>query len=171
MKKQILTIALIIATATIGWSQKYAYIDSEYILTNIPAFKSAQTQLDKIAEDWQKEIEAQYEIVERMYKAYQNERVLLTDEMKRKREEDIVNKERAIQTLQRKYFGTEGDLYTKRAELIKPIQDQIYKAVSDIAAEGSYAVIFDASGSATLFYTNPRYDLSDDVLKKLGYKN
>jgi outer membrane protein len=171
MKKHILTIALILATATLGWSQKFGYFDSEYVMSNIPAFNTAQEQLDKISEEWQKDIEAQYELVEQMYRKYQNERVLLTDEMKRKREEEIVNKERDIQALQRNYFGTEGELFTKRSELIKPIQDQIYKAVSDIATEGNYAVIFDVAASSTLFFTNPRFDLSDDVLRKLGYKN
>ena len=171
MKKHILTIALILITITTAWSQKYAYIDSEYILSNIPAFNAAQEQLDKIAEEWQNDIEKQYEVVEQMYRKYQNERVLLSDEMRRQREEEIVMKEREIQNLQRSYFGTDGELFNKRSELVKPIQDQIYKAVSEIAVEGSYAVIFDIAGSATLFYTNPRFDLSDEVLKKLGYKN
>lgn len=171
MKKHVLTIVLLLATAAAGLSQRYAFIDSEYILSNIPAFNTAQEQLDKLAQEWQSEIEKQYEVVEQMYRRYQNERVLLTDEMKRKREEEIVNKERDVQTLQRKYFGTEGELFNKRGELIKPIQDQIYKAVSDLANEGNYAIIFDVAAGATLFYTNPRYDLSDDVLKRLGYKN
>jgi outer membrane protein len=171
MKKHILTTAIILMTITTAWSQKYAYIDSEYILSNIPAFNAAQEQLDKIAEEWQNDIEKQYEVVEQMYRKYQNERVLLSDEMRRQREEEIVMKEREIQNLQRSYFGTDGELFNKRSELVKPIQDQIYKAVSEIAVEGSYAVIFDIASSATLFYTNPRYDLSDDVLKRLGYKN
>jgi outer membrane protein len=169
MKKSIFISILFLASAMMGFSQKYGYIDSEYILNRIPAFTSAQEQLDKLAEEWQKEIEAQYEVIESMYRNYQNERVLLSDEMKRRREEEIVNKEREVQALQRKYFGTEGELFEKRTELIRPIQDQVYKAVSEIAADGSYAVIFDVASSGTLFYTNPRFDLSDDVLKKLGY--
>lgn len=169
MKKHTFIFILFLASAMMGFSQKYGYIDSEYILTRIPAFTSAQEQLDKLAEEWQNEIEAQYEVIESMYRNYQNERVLLSDEMKRRREEEIVNKEREVQALQRKYFGTEGELFEKRTELIRPIQDQVYKAVSEIAADGSYAVIFDVASSGTLFYTNPRFDLSDDVLKKLGY--
>jgi len=170
MKKHILIIVLILATAGAGLSQRYAYIDSDYILSNIPAFNTAQEQLDKLADEWQKEIEKQYEIVEQMYRRYQNERVLLSDEMKRKREEEIVNKERDIQALQRRYFGTEGELFSKRSELVKPIQDQVYKAVSELAIEENYAFIFDVASGSTLFYTNPRFDISDDVLKKLGYK-
>ncbi len=171
MKKHILILLFILGTSTFGLSQRHAFIDSDYILSNIPAFKSAQDQLDRIAAEWQKEIESQYEIVEQMYRKYQHERVLLTDEMRRKREEEIVNKEKSIQAQQRRYFGTDGELFTKRGELIKPIQDQIYQAVSDIATEGNYAIIFDIAGSATLFYTNPRFDLSDEVLRRLGFKN
>ncbi len=170
MKKHVLTIVLLLATATTGFSQRYAYIDSDYILSNIPAFNTAQEQLDKLADEWQKEIEKQYEIVEQMYRRYQNERVLLSDEMKRKREEEIVNRERDIQALQRRYFGTEGALFNKRSELVKPIQDQVYKAVSELANEENYAFIFDVASGSALFYTNPRFDISDDVLKKLGYK-
>jgi len=106
-----------------------------------------------------------------MYKTYQSERVLLTDEMKKKREDEIVSKENSVKDLQAKYFGPDGDLAKKREELVKPIQDAIYKAVKELSAEGSYAIIFDTASGAAILYSNPRYDLSDEVLKKLGYKN
>jgi len=112
-----------------------------------------------------------YAEVERLYKAYQNDAVLLTQEMKKQREDEIVSKEKSAKDLQSKYFGPEGELFKKRQELIKPIQDEIYNAVKELAVDGNYAVIFDTAGSLSMLYTNPRYDLSDDVLKKLGYQN
>ncbi len=152
-------------------AQKYAFVDTEYILNNIPTYKSAQAQLDKLSADWEKEISEMYSEVERLYKAYQNDAVLLTQEMKKQREDEIVNKEKVAKDLQSKYFGPEGELFKKRQELIKPIQDEIYNAVKELAVEGNYAVIFDSSGSLSMLYTNPRYDLSDDILEKLGYRN
>ena len=171
MKK--LLFSMILATAFFGVvnAQKYAFVDTEYILNNIPSYKSAQDQLDQLSATWEKEIGELYAEVERLYKAYQNEAVLLTQEMKKQKEEEIVNKEKQAKDMQNKYFGLEGELFKKRQELIKPIQDEIYNAVKEIAVDGNYAVIFDSSGSLSMLYTNPRYDLSDDVLEKLGYNN
>ncbi len=152
-------------------AQKYAFVDTEYILNNIPSYKAAKDKLDEISEEWQKEIETKYSEIEQMYNDYQGEKVLLTDEMRKKREDQIMNKEKEVKELQKNYFGQTGALYKKRQELIQPIQDEIYKAVKDIATEGGYAVIFDTSSGPTLLYTNPRYDVSDEVLEKLGYKN
>ena len=152
-------------------AQKFAFVDTEYILSNIPSYKAAQDELDKVSETWEAEITAEYEQIEKMYKTYQSERVLLTDEMKKKRQEEIMDRERAVKELQAKYFGPEGDLSKKRQELVKPIQDALYKAVKELSAEGSYAIIFDTASGASILYSNPRYDLSDEVLKKLGYKN
>jgi outer membrane protein len=152
-------------------AQKYAFVDTEYILNNIPSYKAAKDQLDKLSEEWQKEIEDRYTDIEQLYKDYQAEKVLLTDDMRKKREDDIINKEKAAKELQKKYFGQDGALFQKRQELVKPIQDEIYKAVKDIATENGYAVIFDTSSGPTMLYFNPRYDVSDDVLQKLGYKN
>ncbi len=170
MKKLIFSI-LIITSIGMSYAQKYAFVDTEYILNNIPSYKSAQDQLDQLSAVWEKEIGNMYSEVERLYKAYQNEAVLLTQEMKKQREEEIVNKEQQAKDMQNKYFGMEGELYKKRQELIKPIQDEIYNAVKEIAVDGNYAVIFDSAGSLSMLYTNPRYDLSDDVLEKLGYQN
>ena len=124
-----------------------------------------------MAKDWQEEIEAMYGNVEKMYKDFQAEKVLLTEEMKTKKEEEIVNKEKEVKDLQQKYFGRDGSLFDKRQELIKPIQDEVYRAVKEIASEGNYAVIFDTASGANMLYTNPKYDKSDEVLEKLGYKN
>ena len=170
--KRILSILTGIALFTgLATAQKYAFVDTEYILNNIPSYKAAQEQLDKTSEEWQKEVESQYAEIEQMYKDYQAEKVLLTDDMRRKHEDEIINKEKAVKDLQKKYFGQDGALFKKRQELVKPIQDDIYEAVKDIATENGYAVIFDSSSGPTMLYFNPRYDVSDEVLQKLGYKN
>jgi outer membrane protein len=171
MKKTITIALAIFLFAGAAMAQKFAFVDTDYILKNIPSYNAAQEELDKVSEQWEAEIAAEYGTIETMYKTYQSERVLLTDEMKKKREEEIVTKEREVKELQAKYFGPEGELSGKRQELVKPIQDAIYKAVKELSAEGSYAVIFDTASGASILYSNPRYDLSDEVLKKLGYKN
>jgi outer membrane protein len=162
---------IIFASAQTGLAQRFAYVDSEYILSNIPSYNAAQDQLDKLAEGWQKEVEASYEDVEALYRSYQNDRVLMSEDMRKRRENEIVTKEAEAAELQRKYFGPEGELFQSQQELITPIQDRVYKAVQEIATEGNYAVIFDTANSPTMLYTNPRNDVSDDVLKKLGYRN
>lgn len=170
MKKIIIAISVFLVTVA-GQAQKYAFVDSEYIRKNIPAFNSAQEQLDKLSKQWEKEISDGYAVVEQMYKAYQNEVVLLSQEMKIKREEAIIAKEKEVKDLQNKYFGIEGELFKKREELVKPIQDEILKAIKTIAVEGSYAVIFDSSAGGNILFANPKFDISDQVLEKLGYKN
>ena len=170
MKKLIIfIIAILISGAT--FAQKFAFIDTEYILNNIPSYKSAQDQVDKLSDTWQKEIEGMYADIDKMYKSYQNEKVLLTEDMKKKREEEITNKEKEVKELQKKYFGQDGALYKKRDELIKPIQDEVYKAVKEMAIDGGYAIIFDSSAGANMLYTDPKFDKSDAILQKLGYKN
>ena len=170
MKKLVLTIAVILSVTVFATAQKIAFIDTEYILENIPAYTAAQDQLDQLSSQYQKELESMHAEVEQMYKDYQAESVLLSEDMKRKREDVIISKEKDYKQLQSKYFGPNGDLYKKRQGLIKPIQDDIFTAVQEISADGGYAVIFDKAGGTTLFFTNPRYDLSDQVLEKLGYK-
>jgi outer membrane protein len=170
--KRIASILSILLLATgIGLAQKYAFVDTEYILDRIPAYKAAQDQLDKMAGDWQEEVETMYAGIEKMYQDFQAEKVLLTEEMKTKKEEEIITREKEVKDLQQKYFGRDGNLFDKRQELIKPIQDEVYRAVKEIASEGNYAVIFDTASGANMLYTNPKYDKSDDVLEKLGYKN
>lgn len=162
---------MVLLTSAMAVAQKYAFVDSEYIRKNIPAFTTAQEQLDKLSKQWEKEVADGYAVVEQMYKSYQNESPLLSQDMKTKREEDIINKEKEMKDLQNKYFGVEGELFKKRQELVKPVQDEILKAIKDIAVEGSYAVIFDSSTGGNILFANPKFDISDQVLEKLGYKN
>ncbi len=169
--KKILILFAVVLTSSAVIAQKFAYIDSDYILNNIPAYKSAQDQIDKLSNTWQKEVEGMYADIDKMYKSYQAEKVLLTEEMKKKREEEIMNKEKDAKELQKKYFGQDGALFKKREELIKPIQDEIYKAVKEMALESGYSIIFDSSAGATILYNDPKYDKSDAILQKLGYKN
>lgn len=171
MKKVILNIAVLFLLSGFAMAQKYAFVDTDYILNRIPSYKAAQDQLDKLSAEWQTEVENLYSEIETMYKNYQTEKVLLSEEMRVKREEEIVSKEQAAKDLQKEYFGREGSLFKKRQELIKPIQDEVYRVVKEIATEGNYAVIFDTSSGANMLYTDPKYDKSDEVLEKLGYKN
>jgi outer membrane protein len=171
MRKIGALISLFILTSAMAVAQKYAFVDSEYIRKNIPAFNAAQEQLDKLSKQWEKEVADGYAVVEQMYKSYQNDAVLLSQDMKAKREEAIVNKEKEMKDLQNKYFGMEGELFKKREELVKPIQDEILKAIKELAVEGSYAVIFDTAAGGNILFANPKFDLSDQVLEKLGYKN
>jgi outer membrane protein len=171
MKKIGVLISLFLLTSALAVAQKYAFVDSEYIRKNIPAFNAAQEQLDKLSKQWEKEVADGYAVVEQMYKSYQNDQVLLSQDMKAKREEAIIAKEKEMKDLQNKYFGMEGELFKKREELVKPIQDEILKAIKEIAVEGSYAVIFDTATGGNILFANPKFDLSDQVLEKLGYKN
>lgn len=161
----------ILFAGSTAFAQKYAFVDTEYILNNIPSYAAAQEKLDQLSETWESEIAELYAEVEKMYKDYQNDVVLLSREAKTKREEAIIAKEQAAKETQNSYFGVDGELYKMREELVKPIQDEIYNAVKEIATEGAYAVIFDTSSGMNMLYTNPRYDISDEVLEKLGYKN
>lgn len=170
MKKFILTITALIAFIGITSAQKYGFIDSGYVLDNIPAYRAAQEQLNQLSVQYQKELESMHAEIEQMYQDFQAESVLLSEDMKRKREDVIITKEKDYKQLQRKYFGPDGDLFKKRQALVKPVQDDVFNAVQEIANEGSYAVIFDKAGGTTLFFTNPKFDLSDQVLQKLGYK-
>ena len=168
MKKILLLLAISFLTLSIQ-AQKFAYVDTDYILNKIPDFKQAQDKLDGLSADWQKEIENKYADVEQMYRAYQQEQVLLTDDMKEKREDAIIKKETDAKNLQKKYFGPEGSLYIKRQELIKPIQDKIYDAIQRLAADNKYAIVFDSSSDLIMLYKNNNYDKSDKVLELMGY--
>lgn len=170
--KKLMTALILIFFVTFAYSQKFGYVDTEYILKNIPTFDAAQKKLDQYSADWQKEIETIFSDIETMYKEYQAEKVLLTDELRVKRENEIIAREKEAKELQKKYFGQEGDLFIKRQELIKPIQDDIYNAIKEVAAEANLDFIFDSgSSSINILFANPKFDRSDDVLIKLGYKN
>lgn len=170
MKKMILVFGMLLSITSISFAQKFAYVDTEYILGQIPEYKAAQSELDKVSVQWQKEIEAKYAEIDKMYKAYQAEQILLTDEMKKKREADIIAKEKEAKDLQKLRFGVDGELFKKRQELVKPIQDKVYNAVKTVAEKGAYAVVFDRASDMTMLYANAKNDKSDDVLEVLGYK-
>lgn len=170
MKKIISLLSIVVLFTTVSFAQKIGFVDSEYILKNIPAYQAAQDRLDKMSVDWQKEIETLYAEIDKLYKDFQAEKVLLTEEMKTKRENQIIEKEKEVKNLQKQYFGKEGDLYKKRQELIKPIQDDVYNAIKTIATEGSYAVFFDTSSAPNIMFSDPKFDRSDEVLAKLGFK-
>ena len=162
-------VAFVFTAATIA--QKFAFVDTDYIMKNIPSYVAAQDEIDKMSENWETEVSAEYDAIAEMYKTYQAERVLLSDEMKKKREDEIVAKEKQVKELQNKYFGPEGELFNKREELVKPIQDALYKAIKELTIEGGFAIIFDTASGASILYSNPKFDKSDEVLQRLGYKN
>lgn len=173
MKRSIfssLFVAVIMTTTTL-YAQKYAYVDTQYILDNISEYKAAQQQLDQVSVNWQKEIEAKYANIDKLYKDYQAEQILLTDDMKKKREAEITAREKEVKEFQKQKFGYEGELFKKKQELIKPIQDKIYNAVKKMATDQSYAVIFDKSSDLIMLYANPKYDKSDEILTAMGYKS
>ena len=171
MKKLIAIGIFVFACLTSGFAQKYAYVDTDFILGKLPAYVAAQEQLDKLSQKYQKELETLHAELDQIYKDYQAEVVLLSQDLKKKREEQIVNKEKEYKKLQRQYFGPDGDLAKKKDALVKPIQDDVFNAIQTIAEQGAYSIIFDKAGSMTMIYTNPKFDLSDQVLQKLGYKN
>lgn len=168
--RNIMLVAAFTIFCAASYAQKYAYVDSQYILDNISEYKAANTQLDQLSVTWQKEIEDKYAAIDKLYKAYQAEQILLTEEMKRKRQEEITSKERDVKDLQKQHFGVEGDLFKRRQELVKPIQDKVFNAIKKFADNGGYAVIFDKSGSTTMLYTNAKYDKSNEILQLMGYK-
>ncbi|MDR2085139.1 MAG: OmpH family outer membrane protein [Bacteroidales bacterium] len=168
MKRYFLVIVLAIFSMSLS-AQKFAYVDTDYILSKIPEFNDAQAQLDDMANLWQKEIEAKFSEVDKMYKDYQANRVLYPEEMRQKKENEILAKEKQIKEFQQSKFGTEGELYKKRQELIKPIQERVYNAIQDVAEKNNYAIIFNKADGVTMIYTSAKYDISDDILDNLGY--
>lgn len=171
MKRFSWLILALMLTTSAAFAQKFAYVDSEFILENIPAYTQAQSELDYIASQWQKEIDDKFTLVEELYAKFQAEQFLLTEDMKLEREDEIIKLEQEARDLQRQRFGYEGDLFAKRAELIQPIQDKVFDAVEKLAQTRAYDFIFDkASGGATILYSNPKHDLSEMVLNSLGYK-
>jgi len=169
MKKTLLLVCLL-GLGVLGFSQKYAIIDTRYILDKIPEYSQAQKQLDDIAADWQKDIDQQQAALNKMYKDYEAEQVMLPDDLKRKREDQLVVKDKELRNLQRQRFGFEGDLFKKRQELVKPVQDKVYNAIQKIAVAKQYDFILDKSEGITVIFADPKLDRSDDVLKFLGVK-
>lgn len=168
MKKILLGLVCLMAVAFTADAQRYCVIDSKYILDKMVEYKDAQTKIDKLSEDWQKDIDNRMSEVDRMYKTYQAERAMLSDEMRKKREDEIIAKEKSVKDLQKERFGYEGELFKERQKLIKPIQDKVFNAVQKYATSRAYEVVFDKAGGVTLFYADPKIDKSDEVLKLLG---
>jgi outer membrane protein len=168
MKKILLLIVLAVSISLSAFSQRYGYIDSEYILGNIPEYREAQKELDRLAANWQKEIERRFASIDSMYKKYQVEAITLPDNLKQKREETIIQAEQDAKDLQRRRFGKDGDLFKKREELVKPIQDRVFNAIEALAKDRGYAFIFDTAGSMTIVYADPKFDLNDMVMQRLG---
>ncbi len=169
MKKVILIISFIAGMFFNSSAQKFAMVDMEYIMKNIPSFETANEQINQISKKWQSEVEIQLQEVQKMYKNYQTELVFLSDEMKVKREEEIIAKEKEANELKKKYFGADGELFKKRQSLMKPIQDEVYTAIQEISKEKDYGMVFDKGSSMNIIFTSPKLDISDLVLQKLGY--
>ena len=167
MKPLIFTILLIFGTGFV-MSQKYAYIDSDYILKNVPAYNEAKEKLDKLADRWTKEIESRYEVLAQKKDNFAREEVLLPKEEKKKRQEEIAQLELEAMQMQKLRFGVSGDYFQKRQELIKPIQDEVYDAMQKVASKRSYSFVFDKANQSNLIYADSKYDISSTVLKEMG---
>ena len=167
--KRILVVLLITLTAGTLQAQKVGYIDTDYILEKLPEYADAQRQLDAISAEWQAQLEKKYQVIDQMYQDLQAEEILLTEDMKRKRMDEIRENELEALEYQKKKFGVEGELFKERQKLVKPIQEKVYKAIKEVARASGYAIMMDKAGSTTLIYTNPKYNKSDAVLKKLGF--
>lgn len=171
MKKIFLTLMIAVASCIGASAQKFALVDMEYILKQVPSYEMANEQLRQLSLRWQKEVEAVSRDADALYKSYLSDKVFLTEDQTKKREEEIVAKEKEASELRYKYFGPEGELYKKRQTLMKPIQDDVYNAVKKLSEERGYQCIFDRASSANIVYASPRIDVSNEVLAKLGYSN
>ncbi|HXR83902.1 MAG TPA: OmpH family outer membrane protein [Hanamia sp.] len=170
MKKLLFILSICFVFSANSFAQRYAVIDSKYILNKLPEYKDAQQKLDQFSQMWQQEIDQKSAELDKMYKDYDAEKVMLSDELKKKREDEIYNKEKDLRDLQRKRFGYQGDLFKKREELIKPIQDKVYNAIQKLAVAKLYDFILDKSEGITVIFADPKLDKSDDVLRELGVK-
>ncbi|MGV3767325.1 MAG: OmpH family outer membrane protein [Chitinophagaceae bacterium] len=170
MKKLFLLLTFAIAAITGAHAQRYAIVDTRYILDKMPEYATAQKQLDEISKAWQKEIDDKQQVLTKMYRDFDAEQVMLSDELKKKREDQLFNLEKEVRELQRQRFGFEGDLFKKRQDLIKPIQDKVYNAIQKLAVDRSYDFILDKSEGITVIFADPKLDKSEDILKALGVK-
>lgn len=169
MKKLIITLSLVIVACIAASAQKFALVDMEYILKNVPSYEMANEQLNQLSQRWQKEVEAVGKEAETMYQNYLSDKVFLTEEQAKKREEEIVAKEKEATELRYKYFGPEGELYKKQQTLLKPVQDDVYNAIKKVAEERGYQAVFDRASASDIIFASPRIDVSNEVLAKLGY--
>ena len=172
MKKILVTLTTLLLLSTVAVAQqRYAIIDTKYILSKIPEYRDADKKLQLVGEQWQKEIDDKQAILDKMYKNYEAEHVMLTEELRKKREDELFVKEKEIRDLQKKRFGYEGDLFKERQKLVKPIQDKVYNAIQKIAVARVYDFILDKSEGITVIFADPKLDKSDEVLRELGIKN
>ncbi len=171
MKRIAISLFIAIVACVAASAQKFALVDMEYIFRNVPSYEMANEQLNQLSQRWQKEVEAIGKEAETMYNNYLSDKVFLTDEQAKKRESEIVAKEKEATELRYKYFGPEGELYQKRQSLLKPIQDEVYNAIKKVSEERGYQAIFDRASSSDIIYASPRIDISNEVLAKLGYSN
>ena len=169
MKKTVLILIAVVAMAMSANAQKFALVDMEYILKNIPSYEMANEQLNQVSLRWEKEVENLAKEAETMYNNFQSDMVFLTDDQKKTREQEIVSKEKEASDLRYKYFGPQGELFKKRESLIKPIQDDVYEAIKKVSEERGYQAIFDRASSQSIVFASPRIDVSNLVLEKLGY--
>lgn len=169
MKKIIFGLLFALSLSVVNaQSVKYAYVDTDYILSKLPEYSEAQSKLDELSATWEKEVKDKFAEAEKLEKAYQQERILLPDAERKKREDEIQKVRAEAMALQHKKFGVNGELFTERQKLIKPIQEKIYKAIKDVADSGGYTFVFDIAGQSNLLYADPKQNKSDQVLKKLG---
>jgi len=170
MKKIFLTLAFTFIAFAGAFAQRMGYVDSEYILKHIPDYASAQKQLGVLSEQWQKEVDGKFQEIDRLYKAYQADQVLMTADMKKRREAEIVEKEKAAKDFQRQKFGPDGELAQRSSLLVKPIQERVAKAIQGVAEAENIDFIFDKNSEVIMLYASPRYDKSAAVITKLGLK-
>ncbi|RYZ00718.1 MAG: OmpH family outer membrane protein [Chitinophagaceae bacterium] len=171
MKKFLLLALCSLVMGAAVQAQRYAIIDTKYILDKMPEYKSAQKSLDDVAAGWQKEIDKLQADLDKMYKDYEAEQVMLSEDLRKKREDQLLVKEKALRDIQRQRFGFEGDLFKKRQELVKPVQDKVYNAVQRLATARGYDFILDKSEGITVIFADPKLEKSDDILKELGVRN
>ncbi len=171
MKKFALVLLLTVSGAIGTNAQKFALVDMEYILRNVPSYEMASEQLNQLSQRWQREIENIGTEAQTMYQSYLADKVFLTDDQAKAREQEIANKEKEATELRMRYFGPEGELYQKQQTLLRPIQDDVYNAIKRVAEERGYQAVFDRASSSEIIYASPRIDISNEVLTKLGYSN
>ena len=168
MKKVVFLFLFLVTLGQLAYGQKFGYVDSEFILSKMPAYAAAQKEVDKLADNWQKDIENRYQEIDKLHKSYQAEEVLLTEEMKKKRQGEIEAQEKDLKDYQKRIFGFEGQLFRRRQELIKPVQDEVYDAIEKVAKQKQLQIVFDKSGALVMLYTNPVHDYTEYVLEALG---
>ncbi|HBH07029.1 MAG TPA: hypothetical protein DDX92_10560 [Flavobacteriales bacterium] len=167
--KQLLLISAILVSSVQLIGQRFAYVDSRYILENMEEYQEAQKELNAISKQWQETVEAKIAELDEMKRTFEAEKILLTDEMRKERLTQIKEKDKEVKDYQRAKFGVKGELFTRRQELIKPLQDEIYNAIKELASERSYGIVFDKGVNTNILFSDPKYDKSDVILKKLGY--